>query len=258
MDRRLLERRRRVAEERARSNLGRLVRILALLAFAAMGVWFAQSPFMSVGRIVVQGAERVDVTPVLEEHRIVEGRPLLVLDVAAAERALSEDPWVASARVARDWPTRVVVEIEERQPEAVVELSDGRWLSSADGTLLEPAESTPPDLPAVVLSHLDPKDAGDDLALKGAVEYVTALPESYRSGTVVRQGEEGLEATVAGFLVRLGRPFDTVEKAAVTAAMIDSGLEEGAVLTVVAPASPAVLPPGQETDESATTTTAGP
>lgn len=57
-------------------------------------------------------------------------------------------------------------------------------------------------------------------------------------------GEGGLVATVDGFEVRLGGPFEMDSKAAVSAALIDSGLEEGSVLTVVAPASPAVLPPG--------------
>lgn len=255
MDRRLMERRRRVAEERARSNLGRLVKVLAGVAFLAAGVWFVQSPFMSVGRITVKGADRVDVASVLEEHRIVAGRPLILLDVDAAEGALRGDPWVRSSEVARDWPRAVVVEVEERRPAAVVQLRDGYWLASADAVLLERAPDSLPDLPAVVLSDLGREEAEDSLELEGAVEYVTTLPREYRSGTVVRQGVEGLEATVAGYQVRVGRPFDTAEKAVVTAAMIESGVEEGAVLTVVAPASPAVLPPGAADEQETTTTT---
>lgn len=260
MDRRLMERRQRVAEDRARSNLSRLVRVLAVLAVIAGAVWFAQSPYLSVGEITVTGADRVDPGPVLEAHRVVEDRPLLLLDVSGAEEALLDDPWVESASVARDWPTRVVVEIRERDPAVVVELADGLWLASEDAVLLEAASGPDPDLPGVVFPDLGEDEARESLALAGAVEYVTALPEGYRSGAVVREGEEGLEATVGGFQVRVGRPFDVTEKADVTAAMLDAGLEEGTILTVVAPASPAVLPPDatipEVTSDDTTTTTA--
>ncbi|MGH8911870.1 MAG: hypothetical protein ACRDVD_05105, partial [Acidimicrobiia bacterium] len=62
-----------------------------------------------------------------------------------------------------------------------------------------------------------------------------------------------LEATVDGFTVRLGRPFEMEEKATVTLAVIDDGLEEGSIITVVAPASPAVLVPGAEQGNTTTT-----
>ncbi|HEX2154363.1 MAG TPA: FtsQ-type POTRA domain-containing protein [Acidimicrobiia bacterium] len=243
MDRRLAERRRRVAEDRARSNLGRLVRLLTFLVVVAAVVWFLQSPFVSVGEITVQGANRVDVTAVLGDHGVVEGRPLLVLDVAGAEESLLSDPWVAQASVARDWPTRVVVQIEERVPAVAARLKGGWWLVAGDATLLEPVESPPSNLPRANLPDLNAKDSADGLELAGAVEFLGGLPAHHQPGAEVRLGAEGLEATVSGFRVRIGRPFDTAEKAVVAAAMIDSGLEEGGVITVVAPASPAVLPP---------------
>lgn len=251
MDRRLMDRRRRVAEERARSNLGRLVRLLVWLALVAGLVWFAQSPFLSVAEVAVRGTNRVDPVPVLEAHRVVEGRPLLLLDVAGAEQSLLEDPWVEAASVARDWPTRVIVDIEERDPAAVAELADGRWLISEDAVLLERAGADEgAQLPVVALSGQSAGEAAESLELEGAVEYLTSLPGEYRAGAVVRRGGEGLEATVAGYLVRVGPPFDTEEKATVTAAMLDSGVEEGSILTVVAPASPAVLPPGATIPEA--------
>lgn len=254
MDRRLAERRRRVAEDRARSNLSRLVRLLVLLAMVAFLMWFAQSPFMSVGEITIQGADRVDVGSVLERHGVVEGRPLLLIDVGGAETSLLSDPWVEAASVARDWPTRVVVEIVERVPAVAVQLSDGWWMAAADATLLEAISEPPANLPAARLSDRDSSEAVEDLMVAGAVEFLTSLPGEYQWGAVVSTGPEGLEATVAGFPVRIGRPFDTAEKAVVTAAMIDSGLEEGSVLTVVAPASPAVLPPVAEPTDTTSTT----
>lgn len=246
MDRRLAERRRKVAEDRARSNLGRLVRLLLVVAVLAALIWYAQSPFLSVGEIEVRGAEHADVERALDAHDVVERRPMLLLDIDGARETLSRDPWVAEVTVVRDWPTRVVIEIVERTPAAALQLAGEWWLAAADGTLLQVAPDRP-DLATAVFPELEPSEAAEDLSVKGAVEFLAALPADYQSGaTRVGPGPEGLEATVAGFTVRLGRPFDMSEKAAVTAAMINSGLEEGSIVTVVAPANPAVLPPPEE------------
>ncbi len=260
MDRRLAERRRRVAEDRARSNLGRLVRLLIILGVVGGLVWFAQSPFLSVATVEATGHTRVDVDAVLTAHGVVEGRPMLVIDVGGAEAALQSDPWVDQARVAREWPTRVVVQVVEREPAATAELADGSWLVAADGTLLETTPEETRGQPVASFPSLTSEAAVDDLELEAAVEYLAALPGELRRGARVGDGPEGLEATVAGFTVRLGRPFDMEQKATVTAAMIESGVEEGSVITVVAPASPALLPPGadpatQESEEPTTTTT---
>jgi cell division protein FtsQ len=250
MDRRLAERRRRVAEDRARSNLGRLMRLLIALAVGGVIVWFMQSPFMSVGDIHIEGARRVDVEKVLAQHGIHPGRPLLLLDVDGARDALLEDPWVADATVARDWPTTVLVEITERTPAVGIRLADGWWLAAADSVLLDAVEQRPEALPLADFTHLTSEDAEGNLDVVGAIEYLAALPDQYREGAIVTMGEEGLEGTVAGFMVRIGRPFDGAEKARVTAAILDRGVEEGSILTVMAPANPAVLPPGAGEESS--------
>lgn len=259
MDPRLEHRRRSVAEDRARSNLGRLVRLLVGVAVIAGLVWLGQSPFLSLSEVVVRGASRVDVTSALASREVVTGRPMLLLDVDGAEAALLADPWVAEAEVARDWPTSLVVSVVERIPAASVLFSDGWWLVAADGTVLAATPQPTPDLGVARFEHMASAEAGDDLAVSGAVTFLDALPAERRPGVVVAPGADGLEAMVESFTVRLGGPFDMEEKAAVTLAVIDDGLVEGAIVTVVAPASPAVLEPDSETttggEEGGTTTT---
>lgn len=252
MDRRLAERRRRVAEDRARSNLGRLVRLLLVVAVVGGLVWFAQSPFLSVDEIVVEGSDRVDVAGVLFRSDVVPGRPMLLVDVAGAEKRLRANPWVASADVAREWPTRIVVELEERAPFAALRLAEGWWVVADDATLLEEIEG-PGDLPVAEFPASVRSAVDEDLQVEGAVAFLAALPAELQPVSRVVATGEGLEATVAGFRVRLGRPFDMEEKAAVTAAILEQGVEEGAIITVVAPASPAVLPPDGEEAPADTT-----
>ena len=250
MDPRLADRRRRVAEDRARSNMARLIRFLVFVAGVAGLVWFAQSPFLSVSEIVVTGASRVDVRQVLQDHDVTEGRAMVVLDLDEPERLLSVNPWVEQVSIARKWPTSVIVEVVERTPAVNVRFANGWSLVAADGTVLERVDAPAPDLPQAEFDTVPSRDGGEDLQVVGAVEYLAGLPGQYKLGAVVRPATEGLEAVVDGFTVRLGGPFEMTSKAAVTGALLDTGLEEGAILTVVAPASPAVLPPGALEDPS--------
>lgn len=55
---------------------------------------------------------------------------LFEIDLAAARRAFEAMPWVRHATVARRWPDRLVVEIEEHVPFAV--WSDGRGVNTFD------------------------------------------------------------------------------------------------------------------------------
>ena len=181
---------------------------------------------------------------------------MLLLDVDGAEAALLADPWVAEAEVARDWPISVIVRVIERVPAASVHFADGWWLVAADGTVLDAVAAPAPGLGTARFPSVASEEASEDLNVSGAVVFLDALPATRRPGVVVVAGDDGLEATVDGFTVRLGRPFEMEEKAAVTVAVIDDGLEEGAIITVVAPASPAVLLPGA--GQGSTTSTSEP
>lgn len=257
MDPRLEQRRRRVAEDRARSNLTRLVRLLVVVAVIAVVAWVLQSPFLSVDRIDVIGAVETDVDSILGRHEIFEGRPMVLLDTDAAEAEIESTAWVVEAEVGRVWPTGVRVVVTERVPVASMRLVDGWHLVAADGTVLEALQTPAEMLPVAELDLLDADDERDALSIAGAGSFFDALPDELRGSSTMRMSPEGLEATVGGFLIRLGGPFEMTEKATVAAGIVQSGLEAGSVITLVAPASPAVLPPGADTESDVTDTTGG-
>src|SRR5690554_7733477 len=89
MDPRLAERRKEVAEERAKRTVRRLLRFLSFGGFVALVVWFMLSPYMSARSVVVEGVDRAAVEEILAAHSVVPGRPLILIRpgaVAAADR----------------------------------------------------------------------------------------------------------------------------------------------------------------------------
>ena len=138
---RFAERRRTVAEDRARRALRSTTVILGMAAMIAGVVYLFHSPVLSVKTLDIEGAEHAGVDHVLASHGISIGEPLIWTDVAGATAALTDDPWVESVSVERRWPTTVNVSVAERQPVGTV----GGVAVAVDGVILPnaPVEGLP-------------------------------------------------------------------------------------------------------------------
>ena len=133
VDPRIIRRRLEVAEQQARSRVRRSLVILMVLAGAGGVAWLLASPYMSVHRVVVDGATHAGVEEILVRHQVVEGRPLVAIRVGSVEENLVADPWIESASVKLVFPTQVEVNVQERVAVAWIRL-DGRWgLLAGDG-----------------------------------------------------------------------------------------------------------------------------
>jgi cell division protein FtsQ len=253
IDPRLAQRRRSVAEQRIRSNLRRLVGVIALVGVLAAGVWVLRSPLFAVSSIDVNGVVASDALETLVEAGAIEGVPLISIDTAQLEEAIELDPRVVAASVTRDWPQSLIVTVEERFPIAWVASPAGTVHVAADGVIIE-AGSRPTEAPVVrtfAQGSVEPGERLDDPALVGALEFLDTLRDDLLPNAMVDATRQELTATVAGYTVRLGLPADMASKAAVLAAVVDSEPEPGSEITLFAPERPAVLEPSANT----TTTT---
>ena len=69
-----------------------------------------------------------------------EGVSVYLIPLAERRDAIREVPWVREASVARVWPNRVIVRVQERVPVAFVRLNASRFgLIDAEGVILPPA-----------------------------------------------------------------------------------------------------------------------
>ncbi|MEX1126496.1 MAG: FtsQ-type POTRA domain-containing protein [Acidimicrobiia bacterium] len=244
IDPRLKERRRVVAEDRARRKIGRLLKLIVALVLGGITAWILLSPWLSVNEVAATGVASSKTFGTLADLGVVAGTPMILVQPGRVEDALLADPWVESASVVRDWPDRLVVRIEERVALAWVETAGGWAHHAIDGVVL-PSPETPDDTMAwIQLPEVPFAESESSRDLLGALEFVAGLPETLRAGTTIRMRVNGeLWGTVSGYEVRLGRAVEMDAKARSLTALLAQRPVRGSVLILIAPAHPAVTPP---------------
>jgi len=69
-----------------------------------------------------------------------EGASVYLIPLSERRDAVRDVPWIREASVARVWPNRVIVRVQERSPVAFVRLNNSRFgLIDAEGVILPPA-----------------------------------------------------------------------------------------------------------------------
>lgn len=251
IDSRLIERRKTVAEDKAKRNVSRLLKFLAMVVVVGAGVWLVFSPWLSVSMVTTTGVEASDSHATLVDQRVVAGTPMVLISISRVETALLEDPWVARASVRLRWPDVVDVEVVERVPTAWVRTEDGWTRRATDGVAL-PSEPEPDEAMArIEMPEVADSGVVESTDLLGALEFIEELPADLHQGTVVSRHEDELWATVAGYQVRLGRAVDMGEKARSLNALLAKDIPQGSTLVVIAPTNPAVMTPEKDADGTA-------
>jgi len=128
--------------------------VLTVGAFAA-----TRSALLDVDEVLVDGVGgRLDRLLIVEVSGIRTGEPMVDVSSEAAARRVATLPWVAEAKVVRDWPGTVRIWFVERQ--AVVNAVDptGRWaLLDGSATVLETPVIPEADLPTIRVDRLGPE-----------------------------------------------------------------------------------------------------
>lgn len=140
----------RVAVAALGRSMGRLAAALAPLAAAAvafatptLGVraydYVMETGYFHVREVLVEGNDRLSNAEVLEAAGIRPGTHVLATDLGRMAARLRAHPWVSWAHVRRELPARLLVEIREERPVAL--LADGPlYLVNAAGELFAPLE----------------------------------------------------------------------------------------------------------------------
>jgi len=151
---------------RLRRKVVRAAKVLMLVAGAA-GVsyggylgygWITTTGVLAVEDVTVAGAGRTTEEEILRLSGGLRGRNILSFSSAEVEEMIERGPWIAEARVRRDPPLGMTIEVIERDPLALV-LMDELFVMDTKGVIFKKFSSSDGvDLP--VVTGLDPEGPG--------------------------------------------------------------------------------------------------
>lgn len=105
-----------------------LLRILALmflvtgLSIGARELYnvLCNCNFFQITSVIIEGNRMTGKEEITDLSRIDIHSNLLAIDTGQVRSLLEKHPWIAAAEVARDWPNRLLIQIREKQPAALL------------------------------------------------------------------------------------------------------------------------------------------
>lgn len=153
--------------------------LLLISAIVGTGGFFAyqgleKSDFFQVTSLKIEGCRRTSKNLIFDLSGIDIHANLLEVNVKKVESRIREHEWVESVKVDRQWPNRLLIEINERVPVAIVSLPEGLYYLDRKGTAF--AQVLPPedmDYPVITGVSSDwRKENGRVPALAEALRFI--------------------------------------------------------------------------------------
>jgi cell division protein FtsQ len=104
-------------------------------------------PYFSVQEIQVRGGEKIGGSEVVAVAGLNHGMSIWKIDSSGIEEKVGKHPWVKQVLVRREFPHRVVIEVEERFPKAVVIMGKLYYVDSEGFVFKEVGEGERVDFP---------------------------------------------------------------------------------------------------------------
>lgn len=237
------------AEERMRRRFARrqwarrwgvwrpLLVLVTLVALVGASTWLVGfSTVLAAEKVVVEGNDHLSVQQVRDAADVPMGDPLARVDTGAVASRVEALAPVLRARVRRDWPHGLTIEVTERQAVAVAEIGGRIRGMDAEGVVFRDYRRAPADLPRVRVVGDVERDA-----LEQAATVLSAMPEELAA--IVKRVDVQTVDHVSLVLdgdrtVLWGSGEFSDEKASVLAALLEA--QEAKRYDVSAPGQPVV------------------
>ena len=245
IDPRIRQRRIEVRRDEGRRRL-RVLLILGGFVLAALLSWGAtRTPLLNVDTLRITGTSRTTPADIATASGLERGMAMFDVHTEAARRRIEAMPWVRRAQVKREWPSTVVVDVQERQPVATLPGQGGVATVDRSGRVLAVSPTPPSGQPLLLgLAPAGPPGtmigarAADLLAVAQAVP--PAVVPRVAGVALAEGGQVELRLRPSG-VVRLGPPDKLADKLlAVETVLAQVDLTRLAVLDVRVPSSPAI------------------
>lgn len=196
---------------------------VALVLALGLGWLVFFSSTFGLRTIEVRGAHSLSAATVQDLLGIPEGTPLARVDLSAAETELESIAQIESARVTRDWPGTLVVQLTERDAVAAVDVDGTTWLVDRFGVLFAQVSAVPDGVVSLQVAGA----VSDPRATAAAIEVLQALDPGTRALLVHIDASNptGIELELtAGRTVIWGSSADSVRKSQILAGLLAGGV----------------------------------
>ncbi len=244
--------RRRGRRRHGRIKWLRVLLLLGLFGSIALLVWvYFFTDTLHIDDIRVEGNQRTEAWRLDVLSGLSSRDNWLTFDRGRVISNLMQEPWVAEARVRKEFPNRVVLVIREREPVAQVVTPQGYCLVDENGFIIS-ASPTPwpayPQLEGLSVEGLAIADTIPDGAFADEMEVLDLMDDGMqaRTSSIVPDPEHGMVlVTTGGARIFLGDDQDLEKKIDTAFLILDNVLKKyGRIdyVDVSSPANPVIMP----------------
>lgn len=159
--------------------------VLAAATVVAFGAYrfLTTTTRFAIERVEVQGSHRYGESDLLAIAGISRAANLFGVDLAQAEKRLTEDPWIESAHIARKLPDGLSIVVQELTASALASIDGTLYLVTREGRPIKPlSEGDFNDYPVVTGVTGEQLGERRDLALERIASGITLVEQYKRLG----------------------------------------------------------------------------
>ena len=136
-------------------------------------------PYFEIKEISVHGLKELTEQDVLTQAAVTPRQNLLSVNVDALANKISTNPWVKNIHVGRELPNRLILDVKERNPVAIVKQSHDLYLMDNEGIIFKKLDKNDEvDLP--VLTGIDVKEKEKSKFLLSTLNLLQTMSASNR------------------------------------------------------------------------------
>jgi cell division protein FtsQ len=134
------------------------------------------SSWLKLEKTTVKGCANTTEQDLLLVSGIKPATNILALNVDGIARKIKTNPWVEEVYVVRELPNRLIIEIQERKPMALVKREDSLYLMDSQGVIFKKFEGEEANLPVLTGCAEDGKE--DPVLVRKSIELINLLSAS--------------------------------------------------------------------------------
>lgn len=200
-------------------ELLRTVLLLSAVSIIVAGMIYGyiftiSSSYFQIKEIIVNGCKEITEKEILSYAAVKPSQNLLAINLGTITRRIESNPWVKEVSIGREFPNRLIINLQERTAVALVKRDNGFNLLDVDGVVFKKHEKNDEvDIP--VLNGCS-SDDNESVIFTKSLELLRYLSASNEFPTIRNIAEiHGHEVfglslfTDSGLCIRLG--FDSYE-----------------------------------------------